>query len=83
MTVRGFPVVMLSIRLCGALVQTSIIAEIIGKTVSILVQNHHVFDVGELFQRGLDLGGHTRIGPNARREEISAEFQCRGSRFRL
>ena len=83
MTTQRLPVVTLSTRLCGVLVQASIIAEVIGKTVSILVQNHHIFDVGELFQCGVDLGGHTRISANAGREEISAEVQCRGLRFRL
>src|SRR5207237_9246569 len=64
------------------LAQTKIHPACISEAVPILGENHYFFDVGELFERCINLRLHTPICTDPTRVGGTTEFQCGRTCFR-
>ncbi len=66
---------MSSLALLYQLAQAEIFPALIAEAVSIFGQDHHRFDVCELFERGSNFRLHARVCADAARVEAAAELQ--------
>src|SRR5438874_1516133 len=64
------------------LLQAEVFPTQITKAVPVLGEDHHFFDVRELFKRSIDFCRHTCIGPNPWRGKATTELDGRSAFFR-